>query len=103
MLQSDAVTLATCLRGIAKRPRLAVEEEREIDLRIQCDRDHAASACPSSISFTTGVSAYREDDEPRTRPEIGGRLHLSRERVRQVDTRAMERFRHSTKLHGHLN
>ena len=32
-----------------------------------------------------------EDDEPRTLQEIGDRLHLSRERVRQIESRAKDK------------
>jgi RNA polymerase primary sigma factor len=34
-----------------------------------------------------------EDDEPRTLQEIGDRLHLSRERIRQIESRAKEKLR----------
>ena len=43
------------------------------------------------------------DDEPRTLQEIGDRLHLTRERVRQIESRAKEKLRRSAKLRSHLN
>src|SRR3989441_13209569 len=39
---SESGTLAVYLREIAKLPRLTVEEERDLGLRIQRDRDQAA-------------------------------------------------------------
>jgi RNA polymerase primary sigma factor len=44
-----------------------------------------------------------EDDEPRTLQEIGDRLHLTRERVRQIESRAKDKLRRSAKLRSHLN
>ncbi|MGE5244617.1 MAG: RNA polymerase sigma factor RpoD/SigA [Betaproteobacteria bacterium] len=43
------------------------------------------------------------DDEPRTLQEIGDRLHLSRERVRQLESRAKDKLRRSARLRSHLN
>jgi len=44
-----------------------------------------------------------EDDEPRTLQEIGDLMHLSRERVRQIESRAKEKLRRSARLRSHLN
>ena len=39
------------------------------------------------------------DGETRTLQEIGDRLHLSRERIRQIESRAKEKLRRSKKVH----
>jgi RNA polymerase primary sigma factor len=43
------------------------------------------------------------DDEPRTLQEIGDRMRLSRERVRQIELQAKDKLRRSARLRSHLN
>lgn len=47
-----------------------------------------------------------DDDQPRTLQEIGDRLHLTRERIRQIEQKAMRKLSRSRKLQllrGYLN
>jgi RNA polymerase primary sigma factor len=72
----------------------------------QSDLDGLASALNELDRKEREVVRLRfglEDDEPRTLQEIGDRLHLSRERVRQIESRAKEKLRRSAKLRSHLN
>ena len=50
-----------------------------------------------------GLRFGLEDDEPRTLQQIGDRLHVSRERVRQIESRAKDKLRRSVRLRSHLN
>jgi len=47
-----------------------------------------------------------DDDQPRTLQEIGDELHLTRERIRQIEQKAMRKLAHShalQQLRGYLN
>src|SRR2546428_7756293 len=72
----------------------------------QSDLDELAEALRDLDGKEREVVRLRfglEDDEPCTLQEIGDRLHLSRERVRQIESRAKEKLRRSAKLRSHLN
>jgi RNA polymerase primary sigma factor len=72
----------------------------------QADLDELASALGELDGKEREIVRLRfglEDDEPRTLQEIGDRLHLSRERVRQIESRAKDKLRRSAKLRSHLN
>jgi RNA polymerase primary sigma factor len=72
----------------------------------QSDLDELAAALHDLDGKEREVMRLRfglGDDEPRTLQEIGDRLHLSRERVRQIEVRAKEKLRRSAKLRSHLN
>jgi RNA polymerase primary sigma factor len=72
----------------------------------QADLDELAAAIGELDGKEREVVRLRfglEDDEPRTLQEIGERLSLSRERVRQIESRAKDKLRRSAKLRSHLN
>src|SRR5712692_914307 len=72
----------------------------------QADLDGLAAALSDLDGKEREVVRLRfglEDDEPRTLREIGDRMRLSRERVRQIESRAKEKLRRSAKLRSHLN
>ena len=72
----------------------------------QADLDELAAALLDLDRKEREVVRLRfglEDDEPRTLQEIGDRLHLSRERVRQIESRAKDKLRRSAKLRSRLN
>jgi RNA polymerase primary sigma factor len=79
-----------------------VEEE----LIHQADLDELAAALLDLEGKEQEVVRLRyglDDGEPQTLQEIGDRLHLSRERVRQIESRAKEKLRRSARLRSHLN
>ena len=72
----------------------------------QADLDELAAALLDLDGKEREVMRLRfglEDDEPHTLQEIGDRLHLTRERVRQIESRAKDKLRRSEKLRTHLN
>jgi RNA polymerase primary sigma factor len=72
----------------------------------QSDLDELANALHDLDGKELEVMRLRfglGDDEPHTLQEIGDRLHLTRERVRQIESRAKDKLRRSAKLRSRLN
>ena len=72
----------------------------------QADRDELTAALGDLDGKERDVVRLRfglGDDRPRTLQEIGDQLRLSRERVRQIESRAKEKLRRSARLRSHLN
>jgi RNA polymerase primary sigma factor len=87
---------------LLSQDQVPVEEE----MIHQADLDELAAALGDLDGKEREVVRLRfglEDDEPCTLQEIGDRLHLTRERVRQIESRAKEKLRRSAKLRSHLN
>jgi RNA polymerase primary sigma factor len=90
------------LGDVLAQDQVPVEEE----MIHQADLDELAAALRDLDGKEREVVRLRfglEDEEPRTLQEIGDRLHLSRERVRQIESRAKEKLRRSAKLRSRLN
>ena len=72
----------------------------------QADRDAITAALADLDGKEREVVRLRfglGDDRPRTLQAIGDQLRLSRERVRQIETRAKDKLRRSARLRSHLN
>lgn len=90
------------LADLLPQDGVAVED----DLIHQSDLDELLSALSDLDGKEREVVRLRfglDDDEEHTLQEIGDRLHLSRERVRQIETRAKDKLRRSDKLRSRLN
>jgi RNA polymerase primary sigma factor len=90
------------LADLLPQDQTAVDDE----MIHQSDLDELTSALSDLDGKEREIVRLRfglEDDEEHTLQEIGDRLHLSRERVRQIESRAKEKLRRSAKLRSHLN
>ena len=97
-----SITGTTAKASLITKGVPAIEDE----LIHQSDPDELAAALLDLDGKEREVVRLRfglEDDEPRTLQEIGDRLHLSRERVRQIESRAKDKLRRSAKIYSHLN
>ena len=70
-------------------------------------RDLSHLLCALSVREATGIRLRfgSDDDTPKTLAEIGAGLHLSRGRVRQIESRALRKLRHPTRsnrVHDYL-
>jgi RNA polymerase primary sigma factor len=98
----EDVSLSETIGDRLPLDQAAVEDE----LIHQADLDELAAALLDLEGKEREVVQLRYglgDREPQTLQEIGDRLHLSRERVRQIESRAKDKLRRSTRLRSHLN
>src|SRR2546425_6814931 len=108
---ADDVSLSEPVSPDGSRVVADVLPQREVppvedEMIHQADLDELASALGDLDGKEREVVRLRfglGDDEPRTLQEIGDRLCLSRERVRQIEGRAKEKLRRSAKLRSRLN
>jgi len=109
---TEDVSLSDPVAPSDGRPRefadLLVQEGVAVDedLIHQSDLEELAEALHDLDGKELEVVRLRfglDDDEPHTLQEIGDRMHLTRERVRQIESRAKNKLRHSAKLRSHLN
>lgn len=95
-------------RGRELADTLAQDDVPAVDAEMirRADLDELAAALldlDGKEQEVVGLRFGLADDEPRTLQEIGERMHLSRERVRQIESRAKDKLRRSAKLRSHLN
>jgi RNA polymerase primary sigma factor len=110
-LRGEDVSLSDHVGGAGREDRREVEDVLEQVMVPAVDEEMVHEAVADQLRKAVAELGAKERDvmrlrfgldgsEPKTLREVGDRLKLSRERVRQIESRAKEKLRQSTRLQG---
>ncbi len=101
--ETDSPELSEMLPQVSVPPAEEILVHRRLHAGVRGALDDLGEKEREVIALRFGLD---RDGEPRTLQEIGDILHLSRERIRQIESRAMEKIRRSKRageLRSYLN
>ncbi len=110
-LRGEDVSLSDRVGGADREDRREVEDLLEQVMMPAVDEEMVHEAVADQLRKAVAELGKKEREvmrlrfgldggEPKTLQEVGDRLKLSRERVRQIELRAKEKLRQSTRLQG---
>ena len=110
-LRGEDVSLSDRVGGARREDRREVEDVLEQVMMPAVDEEMVHEAVADQLRKAVAELGAKEREvmrlrfgldgsEPKTLREVGDRLKLSRERVRQIESRAKEKLRQSTRLQG---